>query len=109
MVDHYELTAAQILLTLVDLKNRQRFLAARHAQSAAGALERSIAKPGNRSRSEIRWEIMISISRSEPAGAITLVILSDVDGFILKRRIETVSGWPTIYLRLPRNLLLNGR
>ncbi|MEE2757209.1 MAG: glutamate 5-kinase [Myxococcota bacterium] len=84
-LNHYELTAAQVLLTHDDLKNRKRFLAARHTLRAL--LELGAIPIINENDTVAIEEIkmgdndLLSSQVVSLTGASALVILSDVDGF----------------------------
>ena len=89
-LSHYELTAAQILLTHDDLKNRQRFLAARHTLRAL--LELGAVPIINENDTVAIEEIkmgdndLLSSQIVSLTGATALVILSDVDGFYIEAK-----------------------
>ena len=86
-LSHYELTAAQILLTHDDLKNRRRFLAARHTLRAL--LELGAVPVINENDTVAIEEIkmgdndLLSSQVVSLVEASALIVLSDVDGFFV--------------------------
>ena len=84
-LSHYQLTAAQVLLTHDDMKNRRRFLAARHTLRAL--LELGAIPIINENDTVAIEEIkmgdndLLSSQVVSLTEASALIILSDVDGF----------------------------
>jgi len=88
-LSHYELTAAQVLLTHDDMKDRRRFLAARHTLRAL--LELGAIPIINENDTVAIEEIkmgdndLLSSQVVSLTEASALIILSDVDGFYIDR------------------------